>query len=79
MKVVGLVSGGKDSCYNMIKCVDDGHEIVCLANLKPPVGHDELDSYMYQTVGHDAIEVIGSSSAVRLPVYLLICRFSDLR
>lgn len=57
MKVVGLISGGKDSCYNMMKCVDDGHEIVCLANLKPPDGHDELDSYMYQTVGHDAIEV----------------------
>ena len=58
MKVVGLVSGGKDSCFNMIKCIEDGHEIVCLANLRPPAGHDELDSYMYQTVGHDAIEVI---------------------
>ena len=28
-------SGGKDSCYNMIKCVAAGHEIVALANLRP--------------------------------------------
>lgn len=36
MKVCALVSGGKDSCYNMVKCVEHGHEIVCLANLRPP-------------------------------------------
>lgn len=35
MKVVALVSGGKDSCYNMVKCVQNGHEIVCIANLAP--------------------------------------------
>lgn len=29
-------SGGKDSCYNMMQCVANGHEIVALANLKPP-------------------------------------------
>ncbi len=36
MKVVALVSGGKDSCYNMMKCVEYGHEIACIANLAPP-------------------------------------------
>ncbi len=35
MKVVALLSGGKDSCYNMMKCIEHGHDIVALANLKP--------------------------------------------
>ena len=35
MRVLALVSGGKDSCYNMMKCVAAGHEIVALANLQP--------------------------------------------
>lgn len=35
MRVVALISGGKDSCYNMIQCVAAGHEIVALANLRP--------------------------------------------
>ena len=35
LKVVAIVSGGKDSCYSMIQCVAKGHEIVALANLRP--------------------------------------------
>jgi Predicted ATPases of PP-loop superfamily len=35
MKVVALVSGGKDSCYNMLQCIAAGHEIIALANLCP--------------------------------------------
>lgn len=35
MRVVALVSGGKDSSYNMMKCVAEGHEIIALANLHP--------------------------------------------
>ena len=35
MKVVGLVSGGKDSCYSLMQCGAAGHEIVALANLAP--------------------------------------------
>ncbi|KAJ9540209.1 hypothetical protein OSB04_026715 [Centaurea solstitialis] len=50
MKVVGLVSGGKDSCFAMMKCVQYGHEIVALANLLPADDSvDELDSYMLVT------------------------------
>lgn len=30
-----MVSGGKDSCYNMMQCVAEGHQIVALANLHP--------------------------------------------
>jgi hypothetical protein len=35
MKIVGLVSGGKDSCYNLVRCVAMGHELVAIANLAP--------------------------------------------
>ncbi|XP_057715067.1 diphthine--ammonia ligase isoform X2 [Corythoichthys intestinalis] len=66
MKVVALISGGKDSCYNMMQCVAAGHHIVALANLRP-AHKDELDSYMYQTVGHQAIELY--AEAMDLPLY----------
>ncbi|CAO1632197.1 unnamed protein product [Sympodiomycopsis kandeliae] len=67
MKVVGLLSGGKDSCYNLCHCAKQGHEIVALATLAPPQGKDELDSYMYQTVGHDAVHLV--AEAMELPLY----------
>ncbi|KAI8996727.1 hypothetical protein BC832DRAFT_571876 [Gaertneriomyces semiglobifer] len=53
----------------MLHCVANGHEIVALANLKPAVGcgKDELDSYMYQTVGHDAIDFYGE--CMELPLF----------
>ncbi|XP_071758324.2 diphthine--ammonia ligase [Centroberyx gerrardi] len=66
MKVVALISGGKDSCYNMMQCVAAGHRIAALANLRP-ANTDELDSYMYQTVGHQAIELY--AEAMELPLY----------
>ncbi|BES92864.1 ATP-Hypothetical protein region [Nesidiocoris tenuis] len=66
MKVVALISGGKDSCYNMLQCVMAGHEIVALANLKPD-SKDELDSYMYQTVGHQGVELY--AEAMNLPLF----------
>ncbi|CAD6935957.1 unnamed protein product [Tilletia controversa] len=67
MKVVGLLSGGKDSCYNLCHCVRQGHEIVALATLAPPAGKDEIDSYMYQTVGHDAVHLV--AQALGVPLY----------
>lgn len=67
MKVLALISGGKDSTFNMMKCVEHGHEIVALANLYPANGVEELDSYMYQSVGHD---VIGAyADCMDLPLY----------
>ncbi len=45
MRVVALVSGGKDSCYNMMKCVAAGHEIVALANLQPEQGLGGKDNF----------------------------------
>ncbi|NWQ76185.1 DPH6 ligase, partial [Columbina picui] len=63
-------SGGKDSCYNMMQCVAAGHQVVALANLRPAENTgltDELDSYMYQTVGHHAIDLY--AEALDLPLY----------
>ncbi|PIC51408.1 hypothetical protein B9Z55_001931 [Caenorhabditis nigoni] len=69
MEVVGLISGGKDSCYNLMCAVREGHKIVALANLHPPKdsNSDELDSYMYQSVGADGVELYGE--AMGLPLY----------
>ncbi|XP_056250336.1 diphthine--ammonia ligase [Seriola aureovittata] len=75
MKVVALISGGKDSCYNMMQCVAAGHRIVALANLRP-AHTDELDSYMYQTVGHQAIELY--AEATDLPLYRRTIQGSSL-
>lgn len=66
MRVVALISGGKDSCFNMMQCIAAGHEVVALANLYP-VGKDELDSFMFQTVGYQGIEYI--AEATGLPLY----------
>ncbi|MES1912589.1 MAG: hypothetical protein MHM6MM_004840, partial [Cercozoa sp. M6MM] len=70
MRVVGLISGGKDSIYSLVECVRHGHEVVCLANLAPPgendAAVDELDSFMFQTVGHRGVEFI--AQATELPL-----------
>uniref|UniRef100_A0A8D9A2R8 Diphthine--ammonia ligase n=1 Tax=Cacopsylla melanoneura TaxID=428564 RepID=A0A8D9A2R8_9HEMI len=66
MKVVALVSGGKDSCYNMLQCIAAGHEIVALANLCPET-KEEIDSYMYQSVGYEGIDLY--SEAMNLPLF----------
>ncbi|CAK4081197.1 unnamed protein product [Aphanomyces euteiches] len=58
MKVVALVSGGKDSVYSMMKCVEYGHEIVCLATLQPPKSNSEVDSFMFQSIGTHVVEHI---------------------
>jgi diphthine-ammonia ligase len=97
MKVVGLVSGGKDSCFNLMQCMKYGHEIVALANLRPSGSYgissllfvqvesrcslrnaisdpispkcfllDEMDSYMYQTVGYQLIDALAECLALPL-------------
>ncbi|KAJ7283900.1 hypothetical protein C8J57DRAFT_748482 [Mycena rebaudengoi] len=67
MKYVALLSGGKDSCYNLLHCKINGHELVSAASLGPELGKEELDSYMYQTVGQDAIELV--ARALDVPLY----------
>lgn len=56
MRVIGLLSGGKDSVYSLLQCVRHGHTIVALANLKPRVDDDdECESHMFQTIGHNVV------------------------
>jgi diphthine-ammonia ligase len=70
MKIVALVSGGKDSCYNATLCQAHGHEITALANLHPHEGAPhELDSFCFQTVGHQAMELYPACTG--LPLYRL--------
>lgn len=66
MKFVALLSGGKDSCFNITHCQINGHELVAAASLRPREGIDELDSYLYQTVGQDAIEFVAQALGVPL-------------
>ena len=65
MKVVGLISGGKDSVFNLVECVSHGHEIVALATLLSQESGTEMDSYMYQTVGVEIAPMI--AQAMELP------------
>lgn len=66
MKFVALVSGGKDSIFTIMTLIDQGHKLVCIANLYPEET-DELDSYMYQSVGHEVINLQGE--ALGTPLY----------
>lgn len=65
MRFIGLVSGGKDSCYAMQLTAAAGHQLVALGNLKPPLA-GETDSYMYQTVGQDALSYYSEAMGVPL-------------
>ncbi|KAH7916170.1 hypothetical protein BJ138DRAFT_1169482 [Hygrophoropsis aurantiaca] len=67
MKYVALLSGGKDSCYNLLHCHKNGHELIAAASLSPGTGKEEIDSYMYQTVGQDAIEFV--ARALEVPLF----------
>lgn len=72
LNVIGLISGGKDSLYSLLHCIANGHKIVALANVYPPEascpdGTEDLDSYMYQTVGHRILPLY--SQALDLPLY----------
>ena len=58
MKVVGLVSGGKDSIYSLMKCKEHGHDVVALAHLSPPSADVvEMDSFMFQTAGSGVVRL----------------------
>ncbi|KAI9812817.1 MAG: hypothetical protein M1832_000333 [Thelocarpon impressellum] len=85
LRVIALISGGKDSLFSILHCVANGHDVVALVNLFPPplrqsdgqacVGGprtgeatpDDLNSYMYQTVGHTVIPLY--EEALGIPLY----------
>lgn len=66
MDTVALISGGKDSCLNMMHCAANGYRIVALANLFPGDDKDEVDSFMYQSVGHDIIPLYSECMGIPL-------------
>jgi diphthine-ammonia ligase len=66
MKFIGVISGGKDSILAIHLAVEEGHELVCLANLYPADRTSELDSYMYQCAGTEIIDAIGEAFEVPL-------------
>lgn len=66
MKFVALISGGKDLFYNLHHCLTQGHELAALANLYP-VERDEIDLFMFQTVGHDVIDFY--QNCLDVPLY----------
>lgn len=67
MKFVALISGGKDSFFNIHHCLSRGHDLIALANLYPSQkDQHEIDSFMFQTVGHDVIEYYSECMAVPL-------------
>lgn len=67
MKFIALVSGGKDSFFNIHHCLTQGHELVAIGNLYPKKLEDEIDSFMFQTVGHDIISYY--SLCLDVPLY----------
>ena len=101
LNVIALISGGKDSFFSLLHCIEHGHRVVALANLFPasgsqsaredgnvhiigPVASSEpnfqsfdsgsedqpdrdLNSFMYQTVGHEIIPFY--AAATGLPLY----------
>jgi diphthine-ammonia ligase len=72
LKIVALISGGKDSFFSLLHCIANGHDIVALANLHPAspaegASIEDIDSFMYQTIGHAVIPLY--EEALGLPLY----------
>ena len=62
-KYVSLISGGKDTIFNTMKCAAHGHTLLCVANMHPEE-QKESDSYMYQTVGVEVTPLIAQCMGV---------------
>jgi diphthine-ammonia ligase len=69
LKIVALISGGKDSFFSLLHCIANGHDVVALANLHPTeaLSTEDTDSFMYQTIGHAVIPLY--EKALGLPLY----------
>lgn len=57
MKAIALISGGKDSLFSILHCLENGHEIVALANLYPaPIQQTSTSPHNTSTTTHDITE-----------------------
>jgi diphthine-ammonia ligase len=63
MKLVALLSGGKDSFYAMSKAMSLGHDIVAVASL---YSWEEKDSHMFQSAATGFVPYI--AKAMNLPI-----------
>ncbi|GIX60811.1 diphthine--ammonia ligase, putative [Babesia caballi] len=68
MKLLALISGGKDGIFSVLTAQRQGHEVVMLGHLSPKNGDDvhELDSFMYQTIGHNIVPAIAECMEIPL-------------
>ncbi|KAK6501886.1 hypothetical protein TWF481_009705 [Arthrobotrys musiformis] len=73
---VALISGGKDSFFSLLHSNANGFQVIALANLHPPVqssqtpdndDSDDLNSFMYQTVGYTVLPHY--PSILNIPLY----------
>ncbi|KAF1838617.1 hypothetical protein BDW02DRAFT_363127 [Decorospora gaudefroyi] len=71
LNVIALISGGKDSLFSILHCQANGHTVIALANLHPTGSandnEEDINSYMYQTVGHSVIPLY--EQALGLPLF----------
>ena len=67
--VIALISGGKDSFLSLLHCLAQNHRIIALANLYPSAQDpaSDLNSYMYQTVGHTIVPLY--AKVLNVPLY----------
>ncbi|VDP89348.1 unnamed protein product [Echinostoma caproni] len=69
MDFVALVSGGKDSIFSMMDAISHGYQLKALIHLAPKgseSGTEERDSYMYQSVASEGVELL--SRALNVPL-----------
>ncbi|KAH9586474.1 Diphthamide synthase domain [Trypanosoma melophagium] len=71
MKTIALISGGKDGILSMLLALRYGHDPVVVANIAPMCSEgsqfvEEIDSYSFQTVGHEVVESI--AICLKLPL-----------
>ena len=55
MKTVALLSGGKDSVFNLLHCIVNHHEPVALASLGPGEGKGQCSTLIVVPVESQAI------------------------
>jgi diphthine-ammonia ligase len=86
LEVIALISGGKDSFFSLLHCIQNGHKVVALGNVHPAadtqsadfergsnqaleseVDEHDLNSFMYQTVGHTVVPLY--QQALGIPLY----------
>ena len=80
-QLIALISGGKDSLFSILHCLQNGWTVVALGNLEPKIEcnpssstsqpkalqSEDIESHLYQTIGHDSIPVF--NYVLGIPLY----------